>query len=91
MDLADQTRAQCIVNCSVAGNSRLPDKVICANQNMKMALATLLVSGMTTMLFALIGHLKLSRIKHILQCEPYFFLSRHFFAHPPFKLIFNSL
>ena len=71
------------MNCAVAGNSRLPDKVICANQNMKMTLPTLLVSGMTTMLFTLICHLKLRRIKHILQREPYFFLSRHFFAHPP--------
>ena len=66
MDFCDQRSAQRAVNGPVAGNTRLPEKRLSANRNVKMALATLLISSMSPMLFTFINNVQLRWMKHML-------------------------
>jgi hypothetical protein len=72
--------AQRFVNGAMPGHARLAFECGGADANVEMALATFLKPCMTPVAFAVIHHLKLTRIKGGLQSGSDFVSHSHFYA-----------
>lgn len=80
MDGADQFGAKRLVNHAVACNPGLTGKSVRPDNDVEMALATFLKTGMAAVAFAVVSHSQFARGKSVAQTCLNLFCSGHFFA-----------